>query len=95
MFLSCGRAEIADREIEPPLHLPVGVLGKTDRARLRDALEPRGDIDAVAHQIAVALLDDVAEMNADAELDAALGRQAGVALDHAVLHFDRASKEQL
>ena len=30
-------------------------------------------------------------MNADAELDAALGRHAGVALDHAVLHFDRAA----
>jgi hypothetical protein len=30
-------------------------------------------------------------MNADAELDAALGRHAGVALDHAVLHFDGAA----
>ena len=30
-------------------------------------------------------------MNADAELDAALGRQAGVALDEAVLHLDRAA----
>ena len=30
-------------------------------------------------------------MNADAELDAALGRQAGVALDHAVLHLDGAT----
>jgi hypothetical protein len=30
-------------------------------------------------------------MDADAELDTALGRQAGVALDHAVLHPDRAA----
>ena len=52
--LELGRAEIADREIEPPLDLPVGVLGETDRAGLADALQPRGDIDAVAHQIAVA-----------------------------------------
>ena len=29
-------------------------------------------------------------MNADAELDAALGRHAGVALDHAGLHLDGA-----
>ena len=91
MFLSCGRAEIGDRQIEPPLDLPVGVLGQTDRARLGDALEPRGDVDAVAHQIAVALLDHVAQMNADAELDAPVLRHAGVALDHAVLHFDRAA----
>ena len=30
-------------------------------------------------------------MDADAELDAALRRQAGIALDHAVLHLDRAA----
>ena len=89
--LELGRAEIGDREIEPPLHLAIGVLGKTDRARLGDAFQSRGDVDPVAHQIAVGLLDDVAEMNADAELDAALGRHAGVALDHAVLHFDGAA----
>ena len=73
------------------MHLPVGVLGEADRAGLGDAFQARGDIDAVAHQVAVALLDDVAEMNADAKLDAAIRRHAGVALDHAVLHFDRAA----
>ena len=84
-------AEIADREFEPPLDLPIGVLREADCAGLGDAFEPRGDIDAVAHQIAVALLDDVAEMNAHAKLDAALGRQAGVALDEALLHLDGAA----
>ena len=64
---------------------------KTNAARLGDAFEARGYIDAVAHQIAVALLDDIAEMNADPKLDAALGRQAGVALDKAVLHLNRAA----
>ena len=73
------------------LHLPIGVLGKTDRAGLGDALEPRGDIDAVAHQIAVALLDHVAEMDADAKLDAPIRRNARVPLDHRVLHFDGAA----
>ena len=72
-------------------HLTIGVLGKTDRAGLRDAFEPRSDIDAVAHQIAVALLDDVAEVDADAELDASVIGNAGVALDHAALQFDRAA----
>ena len=84
-------AEIGDREFEPRLHLPVGVLGQTDRARRANAFEPRGDIDAVAHQIAVALLDNVAEVDADAEHDAPVGGHAGVALDHGVLHFDRAA----
>ena len=91
MFLSWVGPRSRDLEIEPPLDLTIGVLGKTDRAGLGDAFEPRGDIDAVAHQIAVALLDHVAEMNADAELDAPIRRHAGVALDHAALHFDRAA----
>ena len=30
-------------------------------------------------------------MNSDPELDASLGRQAGIAFGHAVLHFDRAA----
>ena len=89
--LKLGRPEVGDRHIEPATHLPVGVLGETDRARFADALQPRGDVDAIAHQVAVALLDDVAEVNADAKLDPALRRQARVALDHAVLHFDRAA----
>ena len=69
--LELGRAKIDDSEIEPPLHLPIGVVGETDRAGLGDALQPRGDIDAVAHEVAVALLDDVAQMNADPKDDAA------------------------
>ena len=70
--------------------MPVGILGKADRAGLRDAFQSRGDIHAIAHQIAVALLHHVAQMDADAKLDAALGRKAGVALDHAILHLDGA-----
>ena len=54
MFLSWVGPRSRDREIEPPLDLPVGVLGQTDRAGRGDALQPRGDIDAVAHQVAVA-----------------------------------------
>jgi TolB-like protein len=51
----------------------------------------RGNVDPVAHQIAVVLLHDVAQMNADPELDAAVGRQAGVALGQAILHLDGAA----
>jgi hypothetical protein len=71
--------------------LAVGVLGQADRAGRGDPLQPRGDVDAVAHQIAVALLDDVAQMNADAKFYALVGRDARVALDHGVLQFERAA----
>ena len=37
------------------------------------------------------LLDDVAQMNADPELDASLRRHTRVAFDHSDLHFDRAA----
>jgi hypothetical protein len=89
--LELGRAEIVDSEIEPPPDLPIGLLGKTDCAGLGDSLQSRGDVDAVTHQIAVAFPDHVAQMDADAKLDAALGRHAGVALGHAVLNFDGAA----
>jgi hypothetical protein len=90
-ILELGSSEIADRHLEPPLDLPIGVLGQTDGTGLGDAFQSRGDIDAVAHQVAVALLDDIAKMDADTEFNAALRRQASVALNHAVLHLDGAA----
>jgi hypothetical protein len=87
--LELNRAEIDDLEIEPPLDLPVGLFGEADRAGRGNALKPRGDVYAVAHEIAVGLLDDVAQMDADAKLDALFRRHARIALDHAALHFDR------
>jgi hypothetical protein len=66
--LELGVAEVGDLEVEPTLHLPVGLLGKTDRARLGDAFQSRGDVDPVAHEVAVFLFDHVAEVDADAIL---------------------------
>ena len=86
--LELRRTEIADRQIEPRFHLPVGVLGKTDCAGLGDTFQSCGDIDAVSHQIAVAFLNDVAEMDADTKFDSSFRRQARIALDHAALHLD-------
>jgi hypothetical protein len=47
--------------------------------------------DAIAHQIAVALLDDIADMDADAELDSPFRRHARVAVNEALLHLNRAA----
>ena len=85
--LELGRAEVGHRELEPPLHLAIGVLREADRAGRGDPLQPRGDVDAVAHQVAVALLDDVTQMNADAKFDTFVERDTRVALNHRVLHF--------
>jgi hypothetical protein len=52
------------RAMAPPRPaLPVGLLGQADCAGLGGAFEPRGDIDSVAHEVAVALLDDVADIS--------------------------------
>ena len=72
-------------------NLPIGILRYANPADLADAFEARGDIDAIAHEIAVALLDDVAQMNADTKFDTAIRRKTSIALDHAALHFDRAA----
>jgi hypothetical protein len=71
--LELGCAEIDELEIEPPLDLSVGAFGQADAARLANPLQPGGDVDAVAHEIAVALLDDVAQVNTDPKFDALVG----------------------
>ena len=51
---------------------------------------PCGDIDAIAHQVAVALLDHIAEMDADPKFDALVRRDPSIALDHRSLDFNGA-----
>ncbi|MGO8469939.1 hypothetical protein AB9F45_36160, partial [Rhizobium leguminosarum] len=55
--------EIGDGKIKPRFHLAVGIFGKTDGAGLGNSLQPRGDIDAVAHQVAVVFLDHISQMD--------------------------------
>ena len=72
-------------------HLPPGVLREANPAGIGNALDPRSDVDPIAHQVAVGLLDHVAEMNADPEFDAFVLRDAGVALGRAALDRDGAA----
>ena len=74
-----GRAHaLADRALDG--------VGDGDAARLGDALQTRGDVDAVAVDRAVALLDHVAEMDADAKLHPAIGSDFGRAPAELGLH---------
>ena len=81
-------AEIGDRRLEPPLQLAIKVLRHAEGAGCANTLQPRGDIDAGAHEVAVGLFDHVAQMRADAKFNPPVGRDARVALDHSGLHFD-------
>ena len=49
---------------------------QADRPGQRDPFEARGDIETVAHEVAVALLNDIAEMDADPKFDAHRARIA-------------------
>src|SRR6478672_13919044 len=71
-------------------YMPPGIGGDADAAGRREALEARRDIDAVAVDI-VRCHDDVAEIDADAELDAAVLRQPGVAHPNVPLHLQCAT----
>jgi hypothetical protein len=61
-----------------------------DPARFGQGFEARRDIDTVAKDV-VLVDDDVAKIDADAEIDAPLGRHVGVARGHLTLHLDRAT----
>ncbi len=85
------RDELHAVKFEARLDLPAGVLGETKSARLANRLDSRGDTDPVAHEVPVALLNGVADMNTDTELNTPVCRHAGVALDEPGLHFDCAA----
>jgi len=58
-----------------------------DAARLGQCFEARCDIDPIAKDVAI-LDDDVADIDADAQLDAVVGRYPGIAPGHLALRFD-------
>src|SRR6516225_4537457 len=79
-------AQILEREIELAGDILLHARRNTQAARLRQAFEASGNVDAVAEDVAV-FDDDVAHMDADAPLDAAFWNRRRVALGHLRLHL--------
>ena len=90
MFLS-SFSEIGEAFHHTVTHLSIGVFRKADTARISNPFQARCDVDAISHQVAVALLDYISEMDADPELDATFRWQTSVTLQHAVLYLDCAA----
>ena len=66
-------AKVDEFGLDPPARLPIGVLGKADRARIANPFEARGDVDPVAQDV-LAVDENVAEIDPDAiENEFALG----------------------
>ena len=59
-------------------------------ARVGQSFDPCDDVDAVAVKVVV-LHDDVAEIDADAQFDTVVRRDAGIPLRPRLLHRDRAA----
>ena len=78
-----------EAEGELVLDLVVHVAGDADPARLGQGLQPRGDVHPVAEDVA-GLVDDVADVDADAEADAFGLGDGRLPLGHAALDRDRA-----
>ena len=70
-------AHILERKVEAARRILLNTRRYTDAARLGQAFEAGRDIDAIAEDVAL-FDDDIALVDADAELDAAVRRQRGV-----------------
>ena len=70
--------------------MPIRMFGNQNVARPCDCLQSRRDVHGVAEYVA-ALHDDIAEIDADPELDPLLMRNVGIALCHAALQLERAA----
>ena len=90
MFLRvCSpRSSQADLDLAPDL--PIGVVRYANAARFGNALQPGGNIDAVAKDIVV-VDDDIADMDANPEFNPDILRDVGVLRGHGTLDFDRAA----
>src|SRR5215467_367413 len=65
-------------------------LRNANAARLRERLEPRGDVHSLAIEVA-AIDHHIAKVDPDTKLDALVLRYSHVALEHALLNLDRAA----
>ena len=91
MFFSvCGPRSSQAKSTLPRI-LPISVVGDANPARLGDALETHGDVDAVTEDI-VLIDDDIADVQADPELDLGVRRDSIVLRRHAALNLDRAAR---
>ena len=81
---------ILEGDIELAPNLPVRVIGDANATGLRQSLQTRCHIHAVAENV-TSIDDDVADIDAHAELDALLIWHLGIALGHPALDIKSAA----
>ena len=86
-ILNLTRSEVLECQWQLIADLLMHAAGNTDPARLSHRLQPDGDDDAVAIEVA-ALDHQVAQVDADAKRDASIVRDTAVRRCHLVLQLD-------
>src|SRR5215472_5597309 len=81
MFLTCCSPRSSKTKGQPIAHVVVDGIGDEHAAGVGQSFDARGDVDAVAIEI-VALYNHVAEIDADAQFDAAARPDIRVPLGH-------------
>src|SRR5947207_1964641 len=87
--LDCLWTKLVKGDIKLAPHLIIGTAGHQDTSRLRHAFQTRGDIDAVAIEIA-AFDYDVAQINPNAKDDTLVLSILAVRRRHLLLEIDSA-----
>ena len=83
-------AHVLEAEAQLVSHLVVDIARNHNAAGFGKRLQPGGHVDAVAINIVV-VADDVADIDSDTELDAALSWYVGVTFGHTALDVDGAA----
>ena len=89
MFFSALFAQVDEFRLDLAAHLIVGRSGNRDAARIGDAFQSGGDIDAVSEDV-VAIHHDVPEVDADTVNETPVFLDALIALGHHPLDLERA-----
>ena len=80
-------AEIGEQGLHPTIHLLMNDIRSADAARLRNAFKARRYVDPIAKDI-VAINNNVADIDANTELDLLVRRYFGISLWHGALNLD-------
>ena len=85
------RPKVVANNLDLAPDLPIGVIRHTNSARLGNAFQPCGNIDAVAENVVV-IKNDVTDMDTDTKFDPLILRHTGVLFGNTTLNLDRASR---
>jgi hypothetical protein len=90
-ILECLQTHILLGDVYLAPNLPTSIVGDTDAAGVGYSFKARGNVDAIAEDVVV-IDDDIADVDADPEIDPHCRGDVGVLRRHSALDFDRTAR---